>query len=110
MMNFGIFPILFVVLLLLSSQVTPLILKYRDRFMKIREKINSQTPIYSQAKSKLTNPIPININTRFSNVYESVLYNRLFTFLPFTETFGSAYLAIAIPQNIILTIPDMCKP
>ena len=36
--------------------------------------------------------------------------NKINTLIPFSDRLGEAYRAIAIPQNVMLTIPDMFKP
>lgn len=42
----------------------------------------------------------------FNIIYYNSKQIILFTFLPELLKFGTAYLAIEIPQNIILTIPE----
>lgn len=72
--------------------------------------INNPIPISLQARSNPTTPIPMNKNTRFSKLYAIVWYKRFTTFFPVSLKFGNAYRAIAIPQNIMLIMPDMSKP
>lgn len=75
---------------------------------------NKPAPISFHDKSNPINPIPINKNIKFSNINDRLWYILLilyyilftFTFLLDLLRLGTAYLAIEIPQNIILTIPE----